>query len=259
MQSRSRAKAAGDVSSLDKICREEVTIRRGRAKDESSGASRGAPPVCGREQRAAAEGEIARNLSGKRTVNGKDTLESRGHQNPRAEGVSASDRVPGRESLRLQTEGHGAVASSGRPSCCSGEDMTGEATKTLPLEDLHQAAGAKFGAFAGWSMPLTYPAGVMKEHQHTREHVGLFDISHMKLFAVSGPGAASLLNRAATRLPTKRISRHWPGISTRGSNRSTVSSSPSRAPRPRPSWRKPASTAARSPSCMASSRGRTGS
>ncbi|WP_144222953.1 glycine cleavage system aminomethyltransferase GcvT [Mesorhizobium amorphae] len=74
--------------------------------------------------------------------------------------------------------------------------MTGETTKTLPLEDLHQAAGAKFGAFAGWSMPLTYPAGVMKEHQHTREHVGLFDISHMKLFAVSGPGAASLLNRA---------------------------------------------------------------
>ena len=74
--------------------------------------------------------------------------------------------------------------------------MTGDATKTLPLEDLHQAAGAKFGAFAGWSMPLTYPAGVMKEHQHTREHVGLFDISHMKLFAVSGAGAAALLNRA---------------------------------------------------------------
>lgn len=74
--------------------------------------------------------------------------------------------------------------------------MTGDATKTLPLEDLHQAAGAKFGAFAGWSMPLTYPAGVMKEHQHTREHVGLFDISHMKLFAVSGAGAAALLTRA---------------------------------------------------------------
>lgn len=74
--------------------------------------------------------------------------------------------------------------------------MTGDATKTLPLEDLHQAAGAKFGAFAGWSMPLTYPAGVMKEHQHTREHVGLFDISHMKLFVVSGGDAAALLNRA---------------------------------------------------------------
>jgi len=75
--------------------------------------------------------------------------------------------------------------------------MTGESnTKTLPLEDLHKAAGAKFGPFAGWNMPLTYPAGVMKEHQHTRQHVGLFDISHMKLIAVHGPQAAALLNRA---------------------------------------------------------------
>jgi aminomethyltransferase len=73
--------------------------------------------------------------------------------------------------------------------------MTGD-PKHLPLEDLHLAAGARFGAFAGWSMPLTYPAGVMKEHLHTREQAGLFDISHMKLFEVSGPGAVSLLNRA---------------------------------------------------------------
>jgi aminomethyltransferase len=73
--------------------------------------------------------------------------------------------------------------------------MTGD-IKHLPLEDLHKAAGAKFGAFAGWSMPLTYPAGVMKEHLHTREHAGLFDISHMKLFEISGMKAAALLNRA---------------------------------------------------------------
>lgn len=74
--------------------------------------------------------------------------------------------------------------------------MTGDDTKHLPLEDLHAAAGARFGAFAGWSMPLTYPAGVMKEHLHTREHAGLFDISHMKLFEISGSGAEALLNRA---------------------------------------------------------------
>ncbi|TIT50970.1 MAG: glycine cleavage system aminomethyltransferase T, partial [Mesorhizobium sp.] len=73
--------------------------------------------------------------------------------------------------------------------------MTGD-DKHLPLEDIHTAAGARFGAFAGWSMPLTYPAGVMKEHLHTREHVGLFDISHMKLFEVGGPEAAALLSRA---------------------------------------------------------------
>ncbi len=74
--------------------------------------------------------------------------------------------------------------------------MAGEASKTLPLDDIHKQAGARFGDFAGWSMPLTYPAGVMKEHLHTRAHAGLFDISHMKLFAVSGPGAVGLLNRA---------------------------------------------------------------
>ncbi|TJX66633.1 MAG: glycine cleavage system aminomethyltransferase T, partial [Mesorhizobium sp.] len=73
--------------------------------------------------------------------------------------------------------------------------MTGD-DKHLPLEDIHTAAGARFGGFAGWSMPLTYPAGVMKEHLHTREHVGLFDISHMKLFEVGGPEAAALLSRA---------------------------------------------------------------
>ena len=74
--------------------------------------------------------------------------------------------------------------------------MTGAHSRNLPLEDLHRAAGARFGAFAGWSMPLTYTPGVMAEHQHTREHVGLFDISHMKLFEVSGPEAAALLAKA---------------------------------------------------------------
>jgi aminomethyltransferase len=74
--------------------------------------------------------------------------------------------------------------------------MTEAGLRTLPLEDLHTAAGARFGAFAGWSMPLQYAAGVMKEHQHTRAHAGLFDISHMKLIDVSGKDAAALLARA---------------------------------------------------------------
>ncbi|MCR4268597.1 glycine cleavage system aminomethyltransferase GcvT [Nitratireductor sp. ZSWI3] len=68
--------------------------------------------------------------------------------------------------------------------------------KHLPLEALHEEAGARFGAFAGWRMPLTYPAGVMKEHLHTRGSAGLFDISHMQLFEVEGAGAAAFLSRA---------------------------------------------------------------
>lgn len=74
--------------------------------------------------------------------------------------------------------------------------MSGETTRTLPLQDLHERAGARFGDFAGWSMPLTYPPGVMKEHLHTRERAGLFDISHMKLFEVSGAAAAPMLAKA---------------------------------------------------------------
>ena len=65
--------------------------------------------------------------------------------------------------------------------------------KTLPLEHLHRGAAAKFGVFAGWNMPLSYPLGVMKEHLHTRTAAGLFDISHMQLVAVEGPEAVPFM------------------------------------------------------------------
>jgi aminomethyltransferase len=73
--------------------------------------------------------------------------------------------------------------------------MTDEPLKELPLKHLHESAGAKFGAFAGWNMPLFYPLGVMKEHLHCRESAGLFDISHMKLFTLEGGGANGALAR----------------------------------------------------------------
>ncbi|MEE4346510.1 MAG: glycine cleavage system aminomethyltransferase GcvT, partial [Paracoccaceae bacterium] len=49
----------------------------------------------------------------------------------------------------------------------------------LPLEALHVELGAKMVPFAGYSMPVQYGLGVMKEHQHTRAAAGLFDVSHM--------------------------------------------------------------------------------
>ena len=48
-----------------------------------------------------------------------------------------------------------------------------------PLYDLHVSLGAKMVPFASYDMPVQYPMGVMKEHVHTREHAGLFDVSHM--------------------------------------------------------------------------------
>jgi aminomethyltransferase len=51
--------------------------------------------------------------------------------------------------------------------------------KTTPLHAAHVAAGARMVPFAGYDMPVQYPEGVLKEHLWTREHAGLFDVSHM--------------------------------------------------------------------------------
>ncbi|TCD14221.1 glycine cleavage system aminomethyltransferase GcvT [Oricola cellulosilytica] len=69
--------------------------------------------------------------------------------------------------------------------------------RELPLRHMHEEAGARFAPFAGWSMPVSYSLGVMKEHLHTREQAGLFDISHMRLIRISGPDAATLVARAS--------------------------------------------------------------
>lgn len=67
-----------------------------------------------------------------------------------------------------------------------------------PLHDRHVALGAKFAEFGGWSMPIEYAAGVVKEHTAVREAVGVFDVSHLGKATVSGPGAADFVNRTLT-------------------------------------------------------------
>lgn len=69
---------------------------------------------------------------------------------------------------------------------------------TTPLHALHVELGAKMVPFAGYDMPVQYGLGVMKEHQHTREKAGLFDVSHMGQAIVRG----SSLNLAAQGLET---------------------------------------------------------
>jgi len=64
-----------------------------------------------------------------------------------------------------------------------------------PLHDRHVALGAKFAEFGGWSMPLEYSSGVVKEHTAVRTSVGIFDVSHLGKAMVSGPGAADYVNR----------------------------------------------------------------
>ena len=57
--------------------------------------------------------------------------------------------------------------------------MTDENLLKTPLYNLHVESGGKMVPFAGYAMPVQYPLGIMKEHQHTREKAGLFDVSHM--------------------------------------------------------------------------------
>ncbi len=65
--------------------------------------------------------------------------------------------------------------------------------KHTPLHAAHVALNAKMGEFAGYDMPLYYADGVLKEHEWTRAHAGIFDVSHMGQITLSGKGAAQFL------------------------------------------------------------------
>ena len=62
---------------------------------------------------------------------------------------------------------------------------------TTPLNALHIELGARMVPFAGYSMPVQYPAGLMAEHVHTRTAAGLFDVSHMGQLKLIGADAAA--------------------------------------------------------------------
>ena len=73
-----------------------------------------------------------------------------------------------------------------------------DSTETLrktPLHALHVALGAKMVPFARYEMPVQYPTGVLKEHLHTREKAGLFDVSHMGQAFLGGDNPAKALER----------------------------------------------------------------
>ena len=67
------------------------------------------------------------------------------------------------------------------------EDFVETAVEALPLDAWHRAKGGRMVAFAGYHMPIQYD-GIMAEHLWTREHAGLFDVSHMGQLLLSGEG-----------------------------------------------------------------------
>lgn len=66
---------------------------------------------------------------------------------------------------------------------------------TTPLNDLHLELGAKMVPFSGYSMPVQYPVGIVKEHLHTRDHASVFDVSHMGQLMLSGQGIDDALEK----------------------------------------------------------------
>ncbi|MEY2830350.1 MAG: hypothetical protein RIQ33_2208 [Bacteroidota bacterium] len=76
--------------------------------------------------------------------------------------------------------------------------------KSTPFENIHIQLGAKMAEFAGYNMPITY-TGINEEHLCVRNHVGVFDVSHMGEFIVRGEGALDLIQRVTSNDASKLI------------------------------------------------------
>src|ERR1700761_5231587 len=70
--------------------------------------------------------------------------------------------------------------------------MTDASNLKTPLHALHVKLGARMARFAGYDMPIQYPAGVLVEHLHTRKAAGLFDVSHMGQALIEGDDHAAV-------------------------------------------------------------------
>jgi aminomethyltransferase len=70
--------------------------------------------------------------------------------------------------------------------------------RRTPLNDWHREHGAQMVEFGGWEMPVSYKRGIIEEHLATRRYGGLFDISHMGRFFISGKGSVPFLQHVLT-------------------------------------------------------------
>ncbi|HKO96969.1 MAG TPA: glycine cleavage system aminomethyltransferase GcvT [Pyrinomonadaceae bacterium] len=77
--------------------------------------------------------------------------------------------------------------------------------KRTPLNAVHRAMGGRMVDFGGWDMPVQYPAGTVEEHLRTRNHSGLFDVSHMGEIDVRGADAIAFVNSITSNDVTKLV------------------------------------------------------
>jgi aminomethyltransferase len=93
-----------------------------------------------------------------------------------------------------------------REPCSLVEDLplvpSGTALKVTPLNALHRTLGARMVPFAGYDMPVQYPAGIIAEHLQTRSQAGLFDVSHMGQMRIGhGDGVVAAARALETLVP----------------------------------------------------------
>ena len=74
------------------------------------------------------------------------------------------------------------------------DDSQNQDLEKLPLDEWHRAKGGRMVPFAGYEMPVQYE-GIIAEHNWTREHAGLFDVSHMGQLLIHGRGADAALEK----------------------------------------------------------------
>ena len=77
-------------------------------------------------------------------------------------------------------------------------DSSAATLKRTPLHEIHVALGGKIVPFAGYEMPVQYPAGITAEHKAVRERCGIFDVSHMGEFWINGERAVEFANYVTT-------------------------------------------------------------
>ena len=88
--------------------------------------------------------------------------------------------------------------------------------KRTPLNEVHRSMGGRMVDFGGWDMPVQYPAGTVEEHLRTRNHSGLFDVSHMGEIEVRGPDAIAFVNSITSNDVTKLVDgqAHYSALTT---------------------------------------------
>jgi aminomethyltransferase len=98
-------------------------------------------------------------------------------------------------SLQAKVFNPEATMSDSLSSAPSVDPENADVLLQTPLHDLHLELGARMVPFAGYSMPVQYADGILKEHQHTRAAAGLFDVSHMGQVRLHGKQAAAELEK----------------------------------------------------------------